>query len=48
MKLGFSVADLDGITMGLFFDVCAISSGDEIRDAGQDQIDALFSGAQSI
>ena len=48
MKLGFSVADLDNISMGLFFDVCAVSSGDEIEDAGQKQIDALFSGARRI
>jgi hypothetical protein len=37
-RMGFTVADLDSITIGLFLDTC-ISSGDEEID---DSIDKLF------
>jgi hypothetical protein len=37
-RMGFTVADLDAITIGLFLDAC-LSSSDEVID---DSIDKLF------
>ena len=41
-RLGFSAADLDDMTIGLFLDVCAEASGDTVKDATQADIDRFF------
>ncbi len=41
-KLGFTVADLDEISIGAFLDVCAESTGETIKDATQSDIDKFF------
>lgn len=42
-RMGFTVAELDQITMGLFLDACVSSSdGEVIKDATQADIDRMF------
>ena len=40
--MGFTVAELDQITIGLFLDACVTSGGEAVKDATQADIDRMF------
>ena len=41
-RMGFTVAELDQITIGLFLDACIESTGKTVKDATQADIDRMF------
>ena len=42
-RMGFTVAELDQITMGLFLDACVSSNdGEAVKNATQADIDRMF------
>ncbi|MEA5047462.1 MAG: hypothetical protein VB034_02515 [Eubacteriales bacterium] len=41
-RMGFTVAELDQITIGLFLDACASSGGEAVKEATQADIDRMF------
>lgn len=41
-RMGFTVAELDQITIGLFLDACVTSTGEGVKEATQADIDRMF------
>ena len=41
-RMGFTVAELDQITIGLFLDACVEATGKTVKDATQADIDRMF------
>ena len=41
-RMGFTVAELDQITIGLFLDACISSTDNAVKDATQADIDRMF------
>jgi hypothetical protein len=41
-RMGFTVAELDQITIGLFLDACVTSGGEAVKNATQADIDRMF------
>ena len=41
-RMGFTVAELDQITIGLFLDACVTSGGEAVKNATQADLDRMF------